>query len=102
MPRFISLIELVHQVHIRTENKMAYSCTYCLKNFISENRRVSHLRTHTEEKPFHCTQCPKAFSNGGDLKKHLRTHSGEKPFPCNQCPKAVSYTHHKLPTTPYF
>ena len=42
-----------------------------------------HLRTHSDEKPYHCNQCPKVFSNGGGLKVHLRTHSDEKQFPCN-------------------
>ena len=30
----------MHIIHISIQRKMAYSCTYCLKNFCSESKRV--------------------------------------------------------------
>jgi predicted nucleic acid-binding Zn-ribbon protein len=38
----------------------------------------SHLRTHTDGRPFVCTVCGKAFARQHDRKRHEDLHSGEK------------------------
>jgi transcription factor CRZ1 len=59
-----------------------FQCTLCPKRFTRAYNLRSHLRTHTDERPFVCTICGKAFARQHDRKRHEGLHSGEKKFIC--------------------
>jgi transcription factor CRZ1 len=59
-----------------------FQCTLCPKRFTRAYNLRSHLRTHTDERPFICTVCTKAFARQHDRKRHESLHSGEKKFVC--------------------
>lgn len=59
-----------------------FQCTLCPKRFTRAHNLRSHLRTHTDERPFVCIVCGKAFPRRHDQKTHEKLHSGEKPFVC--------------------
>lgn len=59
-----------------------YHCHLCTKKFTRAYNLRSHLRTHTDERPFVCTVCGKAFARQHDRKRHEGLHSGEKKFVC--------------------
>lgn len=59
-----------------------FQCHLCPKRFTRAYNLRSHLRTHTDERPFVCTVCGKAFARQHDRKRHEGLHSGEKKFIC--------------------
>lgn len=64
-----------------------FPCTFCSKSFPSNASLITHIRTHTNERPFQCGYCEKAFKQKGALKVHLRLHTGESPYSCRICDK---------------
>lgn len=59
-----------------------FQCSLCPKRFTRAYNLRSHLRTHTDERPFVCTVCGKAFARQHDRKRHEGLHSGEKKYVC--------------------
>ena len=60
----------------------AFHCGLCSKRYTNAYNLRSHLRTHTDERPFVCTVCGKAFARQHDRKRHEGLHSSEKKFAC--------------------
>lgn len=64
-----------------------YACPHCPKLLQSNAGLITHIRTHTNERPFNCSSCQKSFKQKGALKIHTRIHTGEKPYYCAICSK---------------
>uniref|UniRef100_A0A1A8UJ63 C2H2-type domain-containing protein n=1 Tax=Nothobranchius furzeri TaxID=105023 RepID=A0A1A8UJ63_NOTFU len=70
---------------IHTNRQKTYLCDICCKMFHTSMQLSIHMRSHTNEKPYHCVQCGKGFSTKDPLKNHMRIHTGEKPYSCSHC-----------------
>jgi hypothetical protein len=60
---------------------------HCTKTFAKHRsyNLKTHLRSHSQLKPFACASCPRAFSRKHDLERHARVHSGDRPYICEVC-----------------
>ncbi|ETS78813.1 hypothetical protein PFICI_08666 [Pestalotiopsis fici W106-1] len=64
----------------RAKNPSNHQCTLCSKSYTRAHALRSHLRTHSNERPFICTICEKAFARENDRKRHEKLHWSMKEF----------------------
>lgn len=78
--------QLRSHVRVHSDHR-PFPCTYsyCDKRFRSRLQQLQHLHVHNGQKQFICLHCGKAFAKRGSLVAHSRLHSGETPFACTQC-----------------
>lgn len=117
--RFAKTLQLhLARGHERPTRK--YKCPHCERKFESNRDCLTHVRSHTGERPFVCAQCPnkrlatrdgllkhratkhgigdyrcdqcgRCFVSRGGLDDHLRVHTDERPFECDECDKAFRH-----------
>ncbi|KAJ7464632.1 hypothetical protein FB451DRAFT_1264131 [Mycena latifolia] len=83
-----TLIDHIHTEHIGV-HKSNYTCewTTCQRRGLAQTSRfalISHIRSHTGEKPFTCArpECDKSFTRSDALAKHMRLqHNISPPLP---------------------
>ncbi|MPC11166.1 Zinc finger protein 383 [Portunus trituberculatus] len=77
--------------HIRTHtNNFPFHCDTCGQGFLrSEGLRV-HTRIHTGERPYVCIVCSKGYTRKDKLTRHAVVHTGERPFVCQHCGKSFT------------
>lgn len=59
----------------------ANQCGVCGRNYARPSTLKTHLRTHTNERPFKCNVCLKTFSQAANLTAHQRVHTGKVTSP---------------------
>ncbi|PRD21705.1 UNVERIFIED_CONTAM: PR domain zinc finger protein 12 [Trichonephila clavipes] len=59
------------------DEKKKLNCVICHKGFNSRSNLRSHMRTHTQQKPFKCNVCFRRFSQSSTLRNHTRLHTGK-------------------------
>ncbi|XP_009078503.1 PREDICTED: transcription factor E4F1, partial [Acanthisitta chloris] len=62
-------------------------CSHCSETFREAAALETHLKSHTEFKPFKCEECGKEFPKGYLLRKHQEVHVNERRFRCGECGK---------------
>lgn len=83
LPELDDLVQHINTDHITSKkgsnNNSEYICKWdhCSRNGVAQHSRfalLSHIRTHTGEKPFYCIlpECLKSFTRSDALLKHLK------------------------------
>lgn len=52
-------------------------CRICGRHYARPSTLKTHLRTHTNERPYKCSVCCKTFSQAANLTAHQRVHTGK-------------------------
>ena len=71
----------------KRKRKQRHECGVCEKVFVSASQLATHVRIHTNEKPYECDVCEKCFRDSSTLIRHKRIHTNEKPYECDVCEK---------------
>lgn len=74
-------------VHIKIcSGDLKFACDKCDKKFPIRSLLKKHIATrHNSEYHFICGICKKGFGKKSDLRTHMRSHSDSKPFKCSKC-----------------
>lgn len=81
-PSMYEVDEVTGLQFIDKADKGFYNCLYCDKSFPQAYNMKSHLKSHTDIKPFKCSHCDKSFARQHDRKRHENLHSGQKWYIC--------------------
>lgn len=66
------------KIHKMKQEKKKYQCHICKKQYLQESNLETHMKYHTDRRPFACDQCPKQFVQKGDLGRHMKMHERQK------------------------
>ncbi|KAI8853297.1 hypothetical protein BC829DRAFT_360092 [Chytridium lagenaria] len=65
------------------DSRGKYKCELCPRTFSRLYNLNSHVKTHSDQRPFECKHCDQRFARKHDLNRHMKRHSNEKPHCCN-------------------
>ncbi|XP_050678285.1 oocyte zinc finger protein XlCOF6.1-like [Leptidea sinapis] len=83
--------------HLRKHtDERPFQCATCSMYFKHKSTLIRHIQIHNDIRPFACEFCDKTFTHAGLLKPHMRKHTGERPYPCPKCTKTFAHKHNML------
>ena len=84
------------KIHFKSDCNDTFKCDHCNELFKTRSSLRDHqIRQHGRKGEVHkCTECTKDFTNPALLRSHLRTHTNERPFTCPYCPLKFKAKYH--------
>ena len=84
----------VNKKGVKRKRTQQHECDVCEKRFRTSGHLQTHMRIHTNEKPYECDVCEKCFRQASHLQTHMRFHTKEKPYKCVVCEKRFRTSSH--------
>ncbi|KAL0280423.1 UNVERIFIED_CONTAM: hypothetical protein PYX00_001718 [Menopon gallinae] len=78
---------LIRHVSLKHDSRYNFVCTICRKGFGKNSDLKTHLRSHSDSKPYNCTKCNNSYKSLSNLNQHMKVHSSIKALECNICNK---------------
>uniref|UniRef100_A0A0A9Y101 Zinc finger protein 26 n=2 Tax=Lygus hesperus TaxID=30085 RepID=A0A0A9Y101_LYGHE len=72
-------------VRYRHEKVKELQCPFCEYKSAHKGNMKSHIRKHTNERPYLCDKCPFRAHTSDVLKRHIMIHTGERNYECDVC-----------------
>lgn len=73
-----------HRIEVHAEK---YPCSVCSKELKSLAALHTHMKLHSDRKPFHCELCGKSFNQKAHYQYHMNRHNNVRNFKCTICDK---------------
>lgn len=81
------------KTHVKSHSNLRpYMCEKCGQAYKHKHALEIHVGMHNGINPFQCSFCNKCFTQKGALMRHLPMHTGETPYQCELCGKR--FVHH--------
>ncbi|XP_026147601.1 zinc finger protein 438 isoform X2 [Mastacembelus armatus] len=76
-------------------SRTLHHCPTCSRCFQYKHHLQSHMKSHTNSRPYICPVCRKAYAHSGSLSTHMKLHHSEihprRSLCCEFCEKAFGY-----------
>ena len=73
-----------------SRKELEHVCSICGKKWRTLTELKSHVKSHSELRPYMCEKCGQAYKHKGALEIHVGMHSGVSPFQCSVCSKCFT------------
>ena len=101
--RFNSKYDLkIHTYCHRDTNTSMFTCNLCSYQCKQRSHLISHICTHTGEKPFSCSLCSHKCTRKRNLSRHMRTHCDEDTDEQNKRSSLNTYSHQQVNVDEYW
>ncbi|KAJ9584218.1 hypothetical protein L9F63_021423 [Diploptera punctata] len=77
---------------VHTSNMFACQHAGCSFKTVRKHNYVSHLKTHTKEKPYQCEVCGQSYSQAKNLRRHAVKHDAVAEESIEHCPLCLYQT----------
>ncbi|XP_062542480.1 uncharacterized protein LOC134210451 [Armigeres subalbatus] len=87
---FYQKVQLTSHEYDHGNVPLPFKCEVCGKSFKIKKGLITHMRSHTGERPYPCRHCSMSFASYPIRRMHEMTHSDIKPFKCSYCDRTFT------------